>query len=45
MEPKELTSEILLESVLECTNFVVNEIPNLYSAVMERLKKTMNYFS
>lgn len=39
MEPKELTSEILLESVLECTNFVVNEIPNLYSAVMERLKK------
>lgn len=38
MEPKELTSEILLESVLECTNFVVNEIPNLYSAVMERLK-------
>ena len=39
MEPKELTSEILLESVLECTNFVVNEIPNLYSAVMERLKR------
>lgn len=45
MEPKELTFEILLESVLECTNFVVNEVPNLYSAVMERQKKTMNYFS
>ena len=45
MEPKELTSEILLESVLECTNFVVNEVPNLYSAVMEKQKKTMYYFS
>ena len=44
MEPKELTSEILLESVLECTNFVVNEIPNLYSAVMERLKKDDELF-
>ena len=44
MEPKELTSEILLESVLECTNFVVNEVPNLYSAVMERLKKDDELF-
>ena len=44
MESKELTSKILLESVLECTNFVVNEVPNLYSAVIERLKKkTMKY--
>ena len=44
MEPKELTSEILLESVLECTNFVVNEVPNLYSAVMERLKQDDEVF-
>lgn len=44
MEPKELTSEILLESVLECTNFVVNEVPNLYSAVMERQKKDDELF-
>jgi len=35
MESQELTSEILLESVLECTDFVVNEVPNLYSAVIE----------
>ena len=28
MEPKELTSGILLESVLECTSFVVNEVPD-----------------
>ena len=39
MEPKELTSGILLESVLECTSFVVNEVPNLYSAVIERLNQ------
>ena len=39
MESEELTSKILLESVLECTNFVANEVPNLYSAVMERLKQ------
>ena len=44
MEPKELTSGILLESVLECTSFVVNEVPNLYSAVMERLKKDDEFF-
>ena len=44
MESAELTSKILLDSVLECTNFVVNEVPNLYSAVIERLKKkTMKY--
>ena len=44
MESEELTSKVLLESVLECTNFVVNEVPNLYSAVIERLKKkTMKY--
>lgn len=44
MESEELTSKILLESVLECTNFVVNEVPNLYSAVMERLKKDDEVF-
>ena len=44
MESEELTSKILLESVLECTNFVVNEIPNLYSAVMERQKKDDELF-
>ena len=44
MEPKELTSGILLESVLECTNFVVNEIPNLYSAVIERLNQDDEIF-
>lgn len=44
MESKELTSKILLESVLECTNFVVNGVPNLYSAVMERLKKDDEVF-
>ena len=41
MEPKELTSGILLESVLECTSFVVNEVPNLYSAVIESIIKQM----
>ena len=44
MESEELTSKILLESVLECTNFVVNEVPNLYSAVMERLKQDDELF-
>ena len=44
MESEELTSKILLESVLECTNFVVNEVPNLYSAVMERLKQDDEVF-
>ena len=44
MEPKELTSGILLESVLECTSFVVNEVPNLYSAVIERQKKDDELF-
>ena len=44
MEPKELTSGILLESVLECTNFVVNEVPNLYSAVIERLNQDDEIF-
>ena len=44
MESEELTSKILLESVLECTNFVVNEVPNLYSPVMERLKQDDEVF-
>ena len=44
MEPKELTSGILLESVLECTSFVVNEVPNLYSAVIERLNQDDEIF-
>ena len=44
MESQELTSEILLESVLECTDFVVNEVPNLYSAVIERLKQDDEVF-
>lgn len=44
MESEELTSKILLESVLECTNFVVNEVPNLYRAVMERLKQDDEVF-
>ena len=44
MEPKELTSGILLESVLECTSFVVNEVPNLYSAVIERLNQDDKIF-
>lgn len=44
MQSEELTSKILLESVLECTNFVVNEVPNLYSTVMERLKKDDEVF-
>ena len=44
MESEELTSKILLESVLECTNFVVNEVPNLYSAVIERLKQDDEVF-
>ena len=44
MESKELTSKILLENVLECTKFVVNEMPNLYSAVIERLKQDDEVF-
>ena len=44
MESEELTSKILLESVLECTNFVVNEVPNLYSAVIERIKQDDEVF-
>mgnify|MGYP001745434577 FL=1 len=44
MEPKELTSGILLESVLECTSFVVNEVPNLYSAVIKRLNQDDEIF-
>ena len=44
MEPKELTSGILLESVLECTSFEVNEVPNLYSAVIERLNQDDEIF-
>ena len=44
MDPKELTSGILLESVLECTSFVVNEVPNLYSAVIERLNQDDEIF-
>ena len=44
MEPKELTSGILQESVLECTSFVVNEVPNLYSAVIERLNQDDEIF-
>ena len=44
MEPKELTSGILLESVLECTDFVVNEVPNLYSAVIERLNQNYDIY-
>ena len=44
MESEELTSKILLESVLECTDFVVNEVPNLYSALIERLKQDDEVF-
>ena len=44
MESQELTSAILLESVLECTDFVVNEVPNLYSALIERLKQDDEVF-
>ena len=44
MEPKELTSGILLESVLECTSFVVNEVPHLDSAVIERLNQDDEVF-
>ena len=44
MESEELTSKILLESVLECTNFVVNEVPNLYSALIEILNQDDEVF-
>jgi len=30
MEPQELTNEVLLESILECTHFVSQEVPNLF---------------
>ena len=39
MLPKELTAKILLESVLECTDFIANEVSNLYNAVIEKLKQ------
>ena len=44
MLPKELTAKILLESVLECTDFIVNEVPNLYNAVIEKLKQDDEIF-
>ena len=44
MESEELTSKILLENVSECTSFVVNEVPNLYNAVIERLKQDDEVF-
>ena len=44
MESEELTSKILLESVLECTNFCSEWGANLYSAVIERLKQDDEVF-
>ena len=38
MESQELTSEILLESVLECTDFVVNEVPKLIQCSNREIK-------
>ena len=40
MEPQELTNEILLESILDCTDFVSNEVPNLYKSVKKSLPKS-----
>ena len=44
MEPQELTNEILLESILDCTDFVSNEVPNLYKSVKNLCLKAMKYF-
>ena len=44
MEPQELTNEILLESILDCTDFVSNELPNLYKSVKKSLPKSDEIF-
>ncbi|MDO1517295.1 MULTISPECIES: hypothetical protein [unclassified Neisseria] len=44
MEPQELTNEILLESVLDCTDFIMNEVSNLYNAITEKLPRNNKIF-
>lgn len=44
MEPQELTNEILLESILDCTDFVSNEVLNLYKSVKKSLPKSDEIF-
>ena len=39
MKPQELTNEILLESILDCTDFVSNEVPNLYNRAKRNMGK------
>lgn len=44
MEPQELTNEVLLESILECTHFVSQEVPNLFKSVKESLTHSDKIF-
>jgi len=44
MDPQELTHEVLLESILECTHFVSQEVPNLFKSVKESLPHSDKIF-
>ena len=44
MEPQELTHEVLLESILDCTHFVSHEDPNLFKSVKEYLPHSDKIF-
>lgn len=44
MDPQELTNEVLLESILDCTHFVSHEVPNLFKSVKESLPHSDKIF-
>ena len=44
MDPQELTNEVLLESILDCTHFVTHEVPNLFKSVNESLPHSDKIF-
>ena len=44
MESQELTNEVLLESILDCTHFVSHEVPNLFKSVKESLPHSDKIF-
>ena len=44
MESQELTNEVLLENILECTHFVSQEVPNLFKSVKESLPHSNKIF-
>ena len=44
MDPQELTHEVLLESIFDCTHFVSHEVPNLFKSVKEYLPHSDKIF-